>query len=295
MQSDLTARYSWGAKKERRYPRASQGTVDSNVPVSSSNPGDRASIERLVATVRTLEVGQIDLLIEMAVSMTRPVMAYVDPSSDIVDSKFASNFSARLLMHHATTAEKFKKKSFEYAFVAASVESGRNARLTECGTFPGADVIVNGVNFSCKTEAAAQINEARITISKLMEARWIRECETEEDFLNGVLRRVVPHLQGYERILILRAINRDAGAIEYKLVEIPVEVLRSIEQLTARDFGARTVNGGSSAKVRYHGEVAFTLRLDGSVEKVTIAGLSSDVCRTHASWLIPVLQDENVA
>ena len=263
------------------------------MPVFNSNPNSQAVIKDLVKIATGLNAGQVDLLIEIAESMARPVTAVVDPATDIVVPTFASNFCTRLLIHHATTAEKFKKKSFEYAFAAASQASGRTATLTVSGTFSGADVIVDGVKFSCKTEASAKISETRITISKLMEARWIRECHTGRDFLQGVQSKVVPHLRGYERILILRAIDRAAGAIEYRLVEMPLQVLQAIGRLNAEDFGPRTDNGGSSAKVRYKGDVAFTLRLDGSVEKVTVAGLSTDFCRTHASWLIPVRQDDD--
>jgi transcriptional regulator with XRE-family HTH domain len=258
-------------------------------PHSVGSPLQRDPSKQLMGYLRVLVPGQVELLLDMARAITSPVLPQVDPNTDIVTSEFAVNFSTRLLLHHATTAETFKKKSFEYALAAASKVAGRSATLTENGTFPGADVIIDGVKFSCKTEAAAGISRSSITVSKLMEARWIRECRTGSDFLNGVLARSVEHLRRYERIVVLRAIRTSTTVVEYKLVEIPLEVLLAMSSLKPKDFSERTPNGSSRARVKYNGQDAFTLTLDGSVEKVSVSGLKSSLCRHHATWDIPVI------
>ena len=84
----------------------------------------------------------------------------------------------------------------------------------------------------------------------------------------------------------MRAFDRADGTVEYNLVEIPLTVLRQVKALRAGDFSERTKNGGSSAKVTVNGRPAFTLRLDGSVEKITVSGLRVDVCRRHGTWRV---------
>ena len=72
--------------------------------------------------------------------------------------------------------------------------------------------------------------------------------------------------------------------MRYDLREIPKAVLAGVADLVAEDFGKLTKANGTSAKVNYDGQVAFTLRLDGSVEKVTISGLNVTLCPLHAWW-----------
>ena len=210
----------------------------------------------------------------------------------IISSEFATNFSNRLLIHHATHTDKFGKKAFEYAFVNASIATGRSAQIISSSTNPGTDVVVNGINFFLKTEASARINRKKITISKLMEARWIRECNTRKEFANGVVNRVVRHLVQYQRILMLRAYSVSAIKIKYELIEIPHSLLLEIRNLTANDFTSKTANGSCRASVYIAEQKAFTLSLDGSVEKVTILGLDTDLCFYHASWIIPTFIEE---
>ncbi len=161
------------------------------------------AIEQLEQVLRELNTVQITLLLEMAKAMTRNVREYINERSDLLVPEFATNFSNRLLIHHATHVEKFSKKTFEYAFASASTSAGRTAEIITSSTNPGTDVLVNGVAFSLKTEASAGLRRDKITISKLMEARWIRECKTPEDFAYGMTTRVVLHLQKYQRILAL--------------------------------------------------------------------------------------------
>lgn len=247
---------------------------------------------QLYRIVSNLKPTQIALLLEMARAMTVEIEEYVNESSDIISPEFATNFSNRLLIHHATHTEKFGKKAFEYAFANALIATGKSAQITPSSTNPGTDVVVDGVNFSLKTEASARINRKKITISKLMEARWIRECNTREDFTNAVVNRVVTHLQQYQRILMLRAYNVSRNQIQYELIEIPHSLLLEIISLTANDFTEKTANGSCRASVYIAEHKAFTLSLDGSVEKVTILGLDTNLCFYHASWIIPTFTEE---
>lgn len=247
------------------------------------------TVQQIADVCRELNAGQLDLLLEMARAMKTKIEQVVSLDSDIVVPEFAANFSNRLLIHHATNEEKFKKKSFEYAFRAASRSAKRKAEITDDPCCPGADVVVDGVQFSLKTEAAASISPDKITISKLMEARWIRECQSGADFARGIKRKVVTHLRKYERILTLRAFSVETSAVRYDLVEIPCALLLEMGKLTARDFAPPNENHSGKADV-YRGNVkAFSVRLDGSVEKITISGLLTNLCRKHASWTVPTI------
>ncbi len=203
--------------------------------------------------------------------------------------KVADFIQAKAQILHATNEAKLTKKAFEYAFRAASVAAGRSAFITTSQTNPGADVTVDGVAFSLKTEAAAGMRADRITISKLSEARWIQQCATLEELAQATATRIPAHLQKYERILTLRARSLSPIKVQYELIEIPRAVLLQVRTLTAADFSPRTPQGGSSASVKLNGGEAFTLRLDGSDGKVTITNLHMSVCIRHCDWAIPTV------
>jgi type II restriction enzyme len=174
---------------------------------------------------------------------------------------------------------------------APSIAAGRTAKIVSSQTNPGADVIVDSEAFSLKTEAAKSIKEDSLTISKLMEARWIRDCNTQKDFSEQVTSKVLGHLREYQRILCLRSFERSEKQVEYELVEIPVELLELVGQLSPADFSEKTRGGGSSAWVKRGGSRAFRIALDGSVEKVSVSGLNKSLCIVHGTWLIPTLDN----
>jgi hypothetical protein len=242
---------------------------------------------RLEKAIVSLDELKIALLAEMAASLTRKVeVTTAAARSDLVCGDFVEDFANRLLLHHATNEERLNKKSFEYLFVASCKAAGRTASRVSLDDNPHADVVVDGVMFSLKTEASASISEGVITVSKLAEARWIRECRTGKDFLSGVRAKIVPHIESYERILTLRSFSVGDRGVRYDLVEIPRELLLKMRNLREEDFAPRTSNNSTKATVTKDGRPAFSLRLDGSVEKVTIANLSVSECITHARWLI---------
>ena len=254
--------------------------------------------DRLLAKIRAID-DEACLVIESLVDALALVIEnHIAEDTDIVTARFSKNFKTRLQIHHATTREKFKKKSFEYAFQEACKAAGWHADMTLSGTFAGNDVTVKGVRYSLKTEASAKIMNNVITISKFAEAAWIRDCRTSQDFRDKCVARVETHIGHYDRILILRAfsVNNDQ-AVRYDLLEIPRSLFEAISNLSPEDFGPRTTKGGSSAKVTIDGKHVYSIRLDGSVEKITISSLKTSFCKQHASWTVPILipdsNDEN--
>lgn len=73
------------------------------------------------------------------------------------------------------------------------------------------------------------------------------------------------------------------------LIEIPRSLLLEIGNLTANDFSNRTAGGGSRADVYVSGRKAFTLRLDGSVEKC------NNQCSFPALWKAKLIQHVSFA
>ena len=251
-------------------------------------------VEDLTEIARTLNDAQLDLLINMAKALRVDIQEQVNPRSDLMGGGFAEYLGNTLRLHHATSKEKFKKKSFEYAFVAAAAHAGHSARITSQATVAGADLVLDGaVRCSLKTEAAAGLNRNSITISKFSEARWIRECRTPDDFRRETATRMMRHLHEYDRVFTLRAYDTARDRVRYDLVEIPLALLLRVETLRPADFSPRTSNGSSSATVLdSDGRPAFRVRLDGSVEKITITGLPVSKCVIHASWTVPTIEGD---
>jgi len=250
------------------------------------------SLDELVTVARQLHPNRLGVLIDLAKALQRKIDVKINPNSDLMTPAFVEDFSARLIAYHALHEQKLTKKTFEFVFCGACRAAGSNAVITSSPVNPGVDVTVDGIRYSLKTEGAAGMTKSSITISKLMEARWIRECESPGDFAREASRRISEHLQHYQRIITLRAFEYDS-VIEYDLIEIPLSILKYVEKLEARNFTQRTRNGGSSARIVLEGKQLFTLRLDGSVEKVTVSNLRMDVCRIHGSWRIERVAKQN--
>lgn len=250
---------------------------------------ENAALQQLIRVVTDLDPVQVELLTEVAAVMLRRVEEIINPISNLVTPRFAANFRNRLLIHHATNEAKLTKKAFEYAFKGASEADGKTGFITQSDTFSGFDVTIDGIRFSLKTEASKDIKADQITISKFTEARWIQQQTTLNELAREAASRIPAHLNNYDRILVLRARELSNVRLQYEIVEIPRDLLHRVAAFAAADFSPRTAQGGSSAKVMVNGKPAFTLRLDGSDGKITIAGLQIAFCVRHASWIIPTV------
>ena len=121
-----------------------------------------------------------------------------------------------------------------------------------------------------------------------MEARWIRDQDASGLALLASAR-LGEHIAGYERIIMLRAFVLENNKVQYNLVEIPHDLLALGSFLEADDIKLSPGrNGGGNAIIRQNDQDAFTLRFDGSVEKITVTNLLLELCTTHVSWVIPL-------
>lgn len=242
----------------------------------------REDIEGAVAALQLLSPIQVEVLTSI-ISKFSEEQTGEHLRDDFLDRDSFEYFSTRLAAHHASSGVALKKENFEHILEQSFKRTGHDAKRTESMVHRGADLEVDGAHFSLKTEAAKGLNPKSITISKLMEARWIRELASPDDVPDQVKQRILPHLDEYDRIFMLRSYG-DESKVRYDLREIPKEVLAEVANLKAEDFGKITKAGGTSANVNLNGQKAFKLVLDGSVEKVTVSGLDIDLCPLHAWW-----------
>jgi hypothetical protein len=240
----------------------------------------------------TITAAEWDLIKPVLEWVRRDVGQKLYEPSGLVSERFADAFSMRLRVFHAlhSPSEAMTKKAFEFAFEAAAIADGHYAAVATSATTAASDITVDGVGFSLKTEASKDIKSSLIVISKLMESAWTKACPTIADFISGIKANVIPRLRHSARVFLLRAHGRlsKSGAIRYELVEIPVELLLSMENVRAADFKAITKAKGTSCPVYVGKDVAYTLVFDGSDQKITIRNLSYDMCTLHAEWTLSV-------
>lgn len=261
------------------------GRVAQDMPAAGS-----AAQEELQSALAYATTAECELLLGVLQGVRRPIEQVLASRSDLVTPEFADRFALRLRLFHALhdPGEVLTKRAFEFALVAAARAGGRPARVTKSATNPGTDAVIDGVEFSLKTEAAAAIHPQRIKISKLMESAWTKEYESCAQFLDEGVPQIVAHLERYERILMLRAFGRleDTGWVRYDLVEIPRDLLLQVRHSRPEDCTGPSPKGNIRIAVSYRGRPAYTLLSDGSDQKITISGLETEFCVRHGSWTV---------
>lgn len=247
-------------------------------------------IDELGQLAHQLTEDQLQSLLRMARALAGQVQVWIHEQSDFLSHpEIVDTFSDRLRMHHATQRENFGKKSFEYLFVDAARAAGFESDIFPSGTNRGADIRIDGIRISLKTEGSASIREEQITISKLMEGRYIQECQSLEQLVSETLPHVLSHFTNYDRIFTLRAFDHQNYQVRYDLVEINKALLMRIANLTLSNFGPLTEKKGSRADIFDDAGRAFALVLDGSDGKVRITNLRSDLCLRHGTWIVPTV------
>jgi Type II site-specific deoxyribonuclease len=214
-----------------------------------------------------------------------------EQESELVRTDFLTRgafdyFSMRLAAHHAYSSSVLKKENFEHILEEAFKRTGVMAARANSMTQRGADLTVDGVTLSLKTEAAQGLRSETITISKLMEAAWIKQITSTEDIPGHIKSMVMPHFRNYDRIFILRSYSnpQKRDFVRYDLREIPKALLARVSELGAEDFSPLTKTRTTSASVWEEGKLAFKFRLDGSDDKLTITNLAVSLCPMHAWW-----------
>lgn len=235
-------------------------------------------VRALAETVTTLRDDQLNRIEWIVAALVRPIEALRLETSDLVSAGLLNEFGDILKMHHAGSSEPFTKDKFEYALVTSSIHCGRKAFKNPRGN-AGADVVIDGVRYSLKTQADKGIKSHVLHISKFME---LGKGEWDLPVLRD---RFLHHMEGYDRICSLRAFNEGANWT-YELVEIPKALfLKAAKgELTICDDSRQTPKPGYCT-VTEKDAVLFRLYFDGGTErKLQIKDIAKNRCVVHAEW-----------
>ena len=142
---------------------------------------------------------------------------------------------------------------------------------------PRHDLLVENARISLKTETGDSTKLDRITITKL--------CTTEREPWEArvLVERVMEHLHRYDVILMFRAVW-NPKAVQYQLVEIPVEALRLISIAKLEPVGHRRGRQSLGADVTEEGEKIFRVHFDASDGKCSVRSLGIGHCVVLEAW-----------
>jgi hypothetical protein len=201
--------------------------------------------------------------------------------SDVVTQAVLSSFGDRLLSHHAGSRQALSKDRFEFAFEAALNAAGIPAQLVSSRTNRGHDMTIRGIPVSLKTEAAANIKDESIHVSKWME---LGRGEWALPLLRDLF---LEHMQSYDRIFTLRRLKDTGTNIRYELVEIPKTLLLEAAncELEVQTGSRQNPQPGYGYVRDANGLLKYSLYFDGGTErKLQIKHLRKDLCTVHATW-----------
>ncbi|HHE31460.1 MAG TPA: restriction endonuclease [Chlorobaculum parvum] len=246
------------------------------------NEIDRRRVEALVASVQELSPGQFAWL-ERSIQIFRAPRNFRIYQTEFFDEKTLENFGDALRIHHGFSAEPFSKDKFEYVLErVVNMESSR-AKLAPKGN-RGHDITIDGIPVSLKTQADKAIKDDRLWISKFMELGRGSWGDDPSD-LDRLLEMFLRHLHGYEKVLMLRALNKAPDWV-YELVEIPKALLLQARNgiLEMKTSSAQYPKPGY-CYVRKGDVDLYQLYFDGGSErKLQVKNLLKSQCIVHARW-----------
>ncbi|MBI5016138.1 MAG: hypothetical protein HZB55_11730 [Deltaproteobacteria bacterium] len=216
---------------------------------------------------------------EFISALRTPCKTQMHPKSVYGNEDFESEFRSKLLTHHCFMGSPLFQESFDSAFIGACSHAGHKVELAPVGQRFW-DVIIDGRHISLKSSKARSLREGTLHISKLTEAAWIQDCRT------ATKRRQLTQLlfQEYgnevDAIVQLRYFQ---SSKTYELVEIPVSLFAQVSDIGVTHFSA----DGPTINIPIGKDPPdFTLKLDRSDAKITIANINKDLCIVHGTWQI---------
>ena len=240
-------------------------------------------LEELVHKIPSLTAGQIYWL-DRVIQVFESPHTFQILDSDLLDQTTLDNFGDALRIHHSFSAEPFSKDKFEYVLEKVLKMSGHDASLAPKG-HRGHDITINGTRVSLKTQADTNIREGKIWISKFMELGRGQWGDNPKDLVQ-LRKAFLQHLQNYERIFTLRALDR-APHWHYELVEIPRTLMLAAKngklemQLKSKQFPKP---GYCYVRSRSGNDI-YQLYFDaGSERKLQVKNLLKNHCVVHATW-----------
>lgn len=216
--------------------------------------------------------------IEEFVNVLRtPCEAYQANASFFNNASFEAEFRSKLLTHHCFIGSPLFQESFDSAFISACRYAGYEVTLPADGNRFW-DVCVNGMNISLKSTKAASLKNNVLHISKLTEAAWIQDCRAAKARQEQTYELFQKYISLVNSIIQLRYFKTKRL---YELVEIPVSLFSQIMGVEREQFA----KDGPTINIPI-GKTPpdFTLKLDRSDAKITIANINKEICTVHGTW-----------
>ncbi len=115
-------------------------------------------------------------------------------------------------------------------------------------------------------------------ISKLTEAAWIQDCRTAAKRRENTHQLFQEYCNEVDAIVQLRYFQ---ALRRYELVEIPASLFSQVLHLGKVHFAA----DGPTINIPIGKDPPdFTLKLDRSDAKITLANINKDLCLVHGTW-----------
>lgn len=258
-------------------------------------------IVRLVEYLPELSEGQIIWIERIVFQFTRPKQFQRLPQSDIIiNEAILEDFGDALRLHHCFSDEPFTKDKFEYVLVNVCKYYNLEAEKSKYNN-PGADISINKIRYSLKTQADRNLRVNSIYIHKYMELGK-GEWSDKPEHLNGLTEQFLKHLGNYDKIIILRNIGKPKPEHPYwiyELVEIPKELLYEVKE-GVYEMMMDSIQSPRPGYCKVYDieskALKFQLYFDGGTErKLKIQKLDKNLCKVHAIWkfIIKELDEDN--
>ena len=198
-------------------------------------------------------------------------------AAPLLSAGFAEEFRAAISIHHYYLRATLGTNFFEAAFKRAAVAAGHQVQVAPDGCRFW-DIELDGRKLSLKSSAAASMREDKLHISKLCEAAWIQDVRGAQAREEATKRLFAEYVTLVDSIIQLRYLKK---TYTYEMVQIPSSLLSQVAQVPRANFAP----DGPSIGIPV-GQVPpdFTLKLDRSDAKVTLANISKEACRVLGSW-----------
>jgi len=194
-----------------------------------------------------------------------------------LSARFEKEFRTTLLIHHYFLRAPLATNSFEAAFIRAARGGGHEIRKAPAGQRFW-DVELDGRRISLKSTAAANLRVGSLHISKLCEAAWIQDARSATHREEKTKRLFEEYTATVDAIIQLRLFRKKAF---YEMVRIPTSVLAQVADVPRAKFAPE---GPSIGIPIGQDPPDFTLKLDRSDAKVTLANIDKRVCRMEGTW-----------
>ena len=247
------------------------------------------TLDELKATLDSFSPVKIEFVARVMKSLANPPSANIRSSGTWLTSEpdWIEYFGLALSVHHGATTEPLGLSSFETVFRNACEHLSWSIDPPGSQTRRFVDVVVrpksgNRRRLSLKSTAAKKLSKTTLHISKLTEAAWIQDARTARDRRDRTLELFRQYQRAVSQIVMLRAFRENVGEIphKYQLIEVPVRIFDSIQEVPLRVFE----RDAPVIECTVGDRVAAVVAIDRSDAKITVRRVQLSACTVHVEW-----------